>query len=149
MTTWAHFVWLAEQTLDVLTYVWPLTGGLLASWVVLERRAWLRRDGRPRQSLLSIGFQILPATIPIVALALGALFACQNCSRSSLDHGIRHEWAEQVVNGLLIAQLAAASLFIWLARGRRWPTAVMQLLLLWISLSASIVALMSISGDWI
>jgi hypothetical protein len=82
-------------------------------------------------------------------LALGALFACQNCSRSSLDQGIRHEWAEHVVNGLLIAQLGAASLFVWLARGRRWPTAVMQLLLLWISLSASIVALMSISGDWI
>lgn len=82
-------------------------------------------------------------------LALGALFACQNCSPSSLGQGIRHEWAEQVVNGLLLIQLAAASLLIWLARGRRWPTAVLQLLLLWFSLSAGIVATMSISGDWI
>jgi len=148
MNTWAHFIWLAEQALSVLTYVWPLTVGLSASWVVLERRA-LRREGRETVSVRSIGVQILPVIVPIAVLALGALYACQDCSPSALGQGIRHDWALRVVDGLVVTQLAAAPLLVWLARGRRGPVTVLQLLLLWLTLSASFVAVMSISGDWI
>ena len=130
--------------MSILIYVWPLTGGLAAGWALLERRAWLR-GARLRE----LALQVLPAIIPVVMLGFGALFACQDCSPSSLGQGLRHDWAGHVVGGLLVGQIVAAGLLVRRATGRRWSSAVLQSLLFWFSLSASFVATMSISGDWI
>lgn len=145
MESWRHFIWLAEQAWSVFTYFWPLTGGLFVTWLVLERRAWLR-GRRPRGELRGSGLDLLPVIVPIAVLVLGALFACQDCTPSS---GIRHEWAERSVDVLLIVQLVGAAWLVWRASGRRWPTAAWHLLLVCLSLAAGFVATMSISGDWL
>jgi hypothetical protein len=82
-------------------------------------------------------------------LALGTVYACENCSPTSVGQGVRHVWAGHVVDALLYVQVIGSAGLIRLAAGSRFTSSVMQALQLWCTFWASFLAAMSISGDWI
>ncbi len=143
---WAYFQTLFGWALDGVTHLWPVTLVIVAGIVVGVWRAW---DHRPRRALLSVVWQLLFLIIPIVILALGSRYACENCSPGSLGRGVRHYAAMHVVDGLLITQLASSGWVVYRARGRRVLVAAVQVFVLWCTFWASLMAGMSMSGDWL
>lgn len=93
--------------------------------------------------------QFAPACVPIAVLALGAAYACENCSPTSLGRGVRHVWAIHVVDILLLAQLIGSVALVAVARGSRLISVALQAIWLWCSFWASFLGGMSMSGDWI
>ncbi len=93
--------------------------------------------------------QLAPLGIPVAVLAVGAVYACENCSPSALGQGVRHPWAGHVVDALLLLQLVGAIWLVRLALGRRFISSVVQALQLWCAFWAAVLAGMSISGDWL
>jgi hypothetical protein len=143
---WEYFLRLTRWAIDGLAWAWPVTLALLVSLFLTATFA--RRNihvwARPKALL-----QLLPLFIPIVVLVLGSWFACENCSPSSLGQGHRYVWAMRAADGLLALQLVAAVWLVWTASPVRLLSGVFQLLLLWCSLCAALIAGMSISGDWL
>ena len=143
---WSYFQTLFGWALGGITHLWPVTLVIAAGVVVGAWRAW---GQRPRRALLSVAWQLLLLVIPLVILALGAKYACGNCSPSALGQGVRHYTAMRVVDGLLITQLACSGWLVYRARGRRILVAAVQILVLWCTFWASLMAGMSMSGDWL
>ena len=141
-----YFLSLLRQTADGLLYLWPITAGLVclltAGLLLSRRRAAARIRG-------GWWLQFVPFCAPLIVLALGTIYVCENCSPSSLGQGVRHVWALHAVDAVLFAQLAAAITLVWLARGRRWTASLIQMLALWCTFWASFIAGMSIAGDWL
>jgi hypothetical protein len=141
-----YFLWLLPQTEDGLLYFWPITAGLLCLAAVAVLLSFRTAAPRMRGGWL---LQFVPFSAPFIILALGTIYVCENCSPSSLGQGIRHVWALHALDALLFAQLAGAVALVWLATGRRWTAAIIQMLALWCSFWASFIAGMSIAGDWL
>jgi len=137
---------LTRWALDGTVWAWPVSVALLIGLVValvLARRRL--RTFLGRRALV----QLAPAVVPFAVLALGAWFACENCSPSSLGQGRRHVWAMRAADTLLIGQVLAALVLVRVAAPCRWVAAVVQAGFLWFSFWAGFMAGMSMSGDWI
>ena len=146
MSKWAYFIWLFRQAAEALLYAWPITAGLLCLLSVGVLRS---RHGPSYKVRGGWWLQLAPLCIPIFILALGAVYACENCSPSSLGHGVRHVWATYAVDALFLVQLVGAVGLIKLAAGRRFVSSVLQAIQLWCTFWASFLAGMSMSGDWL
>ena len=146
MSKWAYFLWLFRQAADGLLYAWPITAGLLCLLSVAVLRSHHGPSFKVRGGWW---LQLAPCCVAVVVLALGTVYACENCSPSSLGQGMRHVWAIHVVNALLLVQLVSAFGLIRLATGRRFVSSVLQAMQLWCTLWASFLAGMSMSGDWL
>jgi hypothetical protein len=143
---WSHFQTLLGWAVGGLAHLWPVTLVIAAGIAVGVWCAWKQR---PRRALLSVAWQVLLLAIPLAILALGAKYACENCSPSSLGQGVRHQTAMRVVDGLLVLQLACSGWLVYAARRRRILVAAVQILVLWCTFWASLMAGMSMSGDWL
>src|SRR5213592_3054753 len=117
MSKWAYFLWLFRQAADGLLYMWPVTVALCCMLSVAVLRSRSKAKARPRGGWW---LQLTPLGVPIAVLALGTVFACENCSPSSLGQGVRHIWAGHVVDALLLLQLVGAIWLVRLAVGRRF-----------------------------
>lgn len=146
MSKWADFVWLSRQAADGLLYMWPITAALCGMLFIAVLRSFGKPTARPRGGWW---LQFAPLCVAIAMLAFGSVFACENCSPSSLGEGVRHVWAIHAVEGLLVAQLAGAVGLVMLAAGARLVSATLQAIWLWCSFWAYFLAGMSISGDWV
>ena len=146
MSKWAYFLWLSRQAADGLFDMWPITLGLLCLLSV----AVLRSRGTPSAAIRGGWWlQLAPLCVPILTLAIGSFYACENCSPSSLGQGVRHVWAMHAVDALLLLQSIGAVGLIMLAAGRRFVSSVLQAIQLWCTFWASFLAGMSMSGDWL
>ena len=146
MSKWAYFLWLSRQAADGLLFEWPITAGLLCLLPV----AVLSSRGTPSGTMRGGWWlQLAPLCVPIVVLALGALYRCENCSPSSLGQGVRHVWAIYTLDALLLMQLVGAGGLVKLAAERRFVSLVLQAIQLWCTFWASFLAGMSMSGDWL
>jgi hypothetical protein len=126
--------------------MWPITLGLFC----LLGIAIMRSRGTP-SAMVRGGWwlQLAPLCVPIVMLTLGAVYACENCSPSSLGQGVRHVWAIHAVDALLLVQVLGAVGLVKLAAGSRFLSSVLQAIQLWCTFWASFLAGMSMSGDWL
>ena len=146
MSGWPWFLQLAEWAVSGMFAVWPVTVSLLVGATICALLAVRRRQKLPWSRLAT---QVALLLVPVIALALGAAYACQNCSPSALGQGVRHYAALSVVDGLLLLQLVWAAWFVCSTRGFRILAAFIQASLLWCSYWAACMAGMSISGDWL
>ncbi|PYU88217.1 MAG: hypothetical protein DMG08_26330 [Acidobacteria bacterium] len=146
MSKWAYFLWLFRQAADGLLYMWPVTVALCCMLSVAVLRSRSKAKARPRGGWW---LQLTPLGVPIAVLALGTVFACENCSPSSLGQGVRHIWAMHAVDVLLVIHLTGAVGLVMLAEGARLVSSALQAILLWCSFWASFLAGMSMSGDWL
>jgi hypothetical protein len=145
MTTWSYFAWLFRQAADGLLYMWPVTAALVCPLAIGLFR-YLQRSSRiPGGWLL----HVTPLLVPVAILVVGTVYACENCSPSSLGQGVHHVWAGYVIDTLLLVQLAAAVWLIKAAKGARFVASALQVMNLWWTFWASFLAGMSISGDWL
>jgi hypothetical protein len=146
VTTWSYFVWLFRQAADGLLYMWPVTAAL-ACLLGIGLLRYLRQSS-PR---IAGGWllHVTPLLVPVAMFVVGSVFACENCSPSSLGQGVRHVWAGYIIDALLLGQLAATVLLIRAAKGARFVASALQTVNLWCTFWASFVAGMSISGDWL
>ena len=145
MSKWAYFLWLFRQAAEGPLYMWPITLGLLCLLAV----AVVRIRGKSGPLRGGWWLQLAPLCVPILTVMIGAFYACENCSPSSLGQGVRHVWAMHTVDALLLVQVVGAGSLIKLAAGRRFMSSVLQALQLWCTFWASLVAGMSLSGDWL
>ena len=149
MTSWAQWLRFARWSLEFLfvnTLISFMTCALLAwaiaalVWVIVSQR---------KASLTRVPWQVLPVTAPAAILAVGVLYACENCGPSALGLGVRHPGADWALGIILLLQLGAAAGLVYASRGIRSLAIPVQVLLLWWSVWATFVAGMSVSGDWI
>jgi hypothetical protein len=146
MTKWLYFLWLFRQSADGLLYMWPVTAAL-ACLLAIGVLRYLRQSS----PAIAGGWllHVMPLLVPVAILVVGSVFACENCSPSSLGQGVRHVWAGNAIDVLLLIQVVAAVLLIRAAKGARFVASALQAVNLWCTFWASLVAGMSISGDWI
>jgi len=143
---WREFESISRGALDFMGWAWPVTAillGAVVASVVIETRRYRRWPSF--QPL----WQIVVALNPLAILAVGTVWACENCSRFSDGQGIHHVWGGPVITILVVAQLAAAGWFVNRARASRLCVGTLQALLFWVTLSACFLAGMSVSGDWL
>jgi hypothetical protein len=143
---WDRFLLFSRWALDGLLWAWPVTlilvCGVAGGLVLATRR------GGPIV-WRSFAAQVLLLLVPVATLVLGSVYACENCSPSSLGQGVRHYAALRVVNVLFVLQLAWAGWFVYSSRGARIVALFWQALFVWCTLCAGFIAGMSISGDWL
>lgn len=146
MIRWRYFLSLTRQVVDGIGWAWPISLFLLLGLAaaVLQKRGDLRACLRP-----GCAWQLVVILNPIAILFLGAAYACENCSPSSLGLGVRHVWAMRLADALLVAQLFAVAWWVWRGKPCRLFTAALHLLFLWCTLWAALIAGMSMSGDWL
>ena len=145
---WSYFIWLSHQAADGMLYMWPLTAVLVCLLVIGLVRARFGRQPLPRVRggwLL----QVTPLFVPLAVLVVGTVYACENCSPSSLGERVRHVWAGYAIDVLLLVQPIAAAWFVKLAKGARLVSFALQALSLWSTFWSSFLAGMSISGNWL
>jgi hypothetical protein len=146
MDKWRYFVWLSRQTVHGMLWAWPVSAVLIGAAVVSIGIAVRRGRGWPSFGpAWQLAFTLNPAAI----LAIGTIWACENCSPSSLGQGVRHFWAMRAVDVLSFTQLFAAAWWVWRAATWRLCVATVHALLLWATFWASFLAGMSLSGDWL
>ena len=137
-----YFWWLARQAAGGLLVVWPVTLGILV-WIAFGIRTFVSKSNPlPLSNWL---LQLVPIVFPLCILALGAVFACPNCT--PFFH--RRHWAGYAVDALTFGQLVSAVWLVNRTRGARSLSSALQALFLWYSLWAGFISGMSISGDWI
>jgi hypothetical protein len=149
MTSWAQWLRFARWSLEFLfvnTLISVMTCGLLA-WAIAAL-VWVIVS-QPKASLFKMPWQVLPITAPAAILAVGVLYACENCGPSALGRGVRQPGADFALVIILLLQLGAAAGLVYASRGIRSLAVPVQVLLLWWSVWAAFVAGMSVSGDWI
>lgn len=146
MSTWSYCLWLFRQAADGLRFLWPITAALVGMLAVAVIRARQRPSTRIRGGW---SLQLAPLVVPIAILAVGAAYACEQCSPSSLGQGVRHVWPGYFVDALLFAHVIAVVWLIRLANGWRFVSSSLQAIGLWCTFWASFLAGMSISGDWL
>ena len=145
MTFWQHCIWLGEVALEVSPLVLPVAFVFLLAG--LGGQHWAGRlsaTGAWPWSVTAAQFLVAPAIV-----ALGVLGACENCSPASLSQGVRHPWTSTAGDALLLAQVVGAVVVLFKYPGERGAAVLFQSVLLWLSLSASFAAGMSISGTWL
>jgi hypothetical protein len=147
MEKWRYFVQLSRQMVDgMLLWAWPVSAVLIGAVVVSIGIAVRRGRGRPP---FRPTWQLVFIVNPAVILAVGTIWACENCSPPSLGERVRHVWAMRAVDVLFFTQVFAAVWWVWRdATWRLWVASV-HALLLWATWFAAIVAGMSVSGDWL
>ena len=148
MDKWHWFLWLSQQAVSGMQALWPVSAVLIGAVVVSIGIGVRRGCGWPPpfRPAWQLAFTLNPPAI----LAVGAVWACENCSPSSLGYGVRHVWAVHAVDALFFTQLLAAGWWAWRAAStyRLWVASV-HALLLWATWFAATVAEMSVSGDWL
>ena len=143
---WSYFLTLLREAIDGLVWAWPVTAALLVGVVALVCQAARQR---PRLPLLPMVWQIALLGVPLLTLALGVRYRCENCSPGALGQGVRHRAAMHVADALFVAQVAWAIWFVYASARRRLLAAFVQALLLWCTFWAGLMAGMSMSGDWL
>jgi hypothetical protein len=146
MRNWEYFAGLARMAAGGLAWAWPVTAVLVL--LVVGVAVWSRRELNALFRLRAL-WQLLPLGVPVAVLALGTLYACGNCSPSSLGQGQRHVWAMRAADALLVAQLLGATMLVKLGSPLRALAASLQLFLVWCSFWAGFMAGMSMSEDWL
>ena len=148
MTRWRNFLWLTRQAADTLVVIWPVTA-CLAVWLVMGiKSAVTQPRSRPQGGWL---LQLVPITIPLLLLVLGAVFVCDYCNTAE-HHTVRDHWAGRAVDALMLVHFAGALWLVriaWLNASSRVLSTALQMSVLWCSWWAGFLASMSISGDWI
>lgn len=145
MSAWPTFWTLSRFSAEGLFWVWPISVALGVGAIVGVVRAIARRQ-RPRGGWL---VQAVPVVVPIIILAVGAVFACESCTPPGAPGAIHHVWAGWMVNVLSLLHVVVAVLLVTSAPGVRVASALLQAALIWGSFWAGLTASMSISGDWL
>ncbi len=129
----SYIGWLAGQAVGGLTYIWPVTLGLVC--LLAGSVFWDRSRARLRFSL-RLFYLLLPSLGTLLILVLGSLFERQP-TMVYLPYA-----------GFGVAVVLA--IFAGVILKRDWMTAVsVSLCLLWYSCWCWFVSVMSITGDWL
>ncbi len=133
MNTFEYAVWLGEQTLCFLIFLWPVSFALLAFiavsgyWTFEHQKQSLRRQ--------HLGLLFPAASVPLAWL-VGSVFVKQP----------RYESLLLIILSLLI--VFSICILVALRRARLFALSVL-LWILWCAFWSSAVAAMSITDDWL
>jgi hypothetical protein len=112
MRYWEDFTYHAEQAAEGIIVMWPVTAVLIL--LLLAAAIWSRSNLNALFRLRTL-WQLLPLIVPAAVLAIGTLYACENCARGNSGQGHYYVWAMRTTNALIIAQLLGTALLVKLA----------------------------------
>ena len=137
-----YFMWLTSMTTSLFFYAWPITLTLVAltgfCWF-----NWAKATAKPK---LNWGWLLGVCSIALIILLYGTLHrAGKNWKPRPYS-----ELASYIVSGFLITQLCLSGMVIHRSnRGARLVSISVLVWGLYLSLSASFITLMSVSGQWL
>ena len=135
----SHALWLAAQAGDVLDYYWPITLGsaaVLALGVALAVRR--------HRSIAFARIWLVPlATGPVLLVLLGTLLERSAEGTRGLHPAVLTVWAVALLNIPLVCYLAYRS------RSNLMFAIGAAVSSLWLTASAWVPAVMSVTGDWL
>jgi hypothetical protein len=139
-----YFLALAHEVALGMTYFWPLTLLLAACWVtafVITPRV----PARGRWRLLALGC-LPPVAFPVAILAVGAAFPADPPWVMGVD---APALPDHLITALLLVQLPLALLAIRRWQGQQPAVAASWVCCGYVSLGASFVSTMSVTGVWL
>jgi len=141
MSTVNYFIWLADQALSGMLYIWPVSLAVLIAFVIalVLNNPFRKKHVDVRLSLLWI-----PLALTISILLSGTLLQNELQGASKVS-----EWPMYLILGLYIAHIPLNGYLIYSLRGFRLVASATTALQVYISFWALFVAGMAISGDWL
>jgi hypothetical protein len=143
MSTLQYYRWLATQAWESL-FLSPVLGAITLTLSVAVGIAFftsgtnLTSEGRRRALLVALTL----AWFPVLTLGVGSVYRFNDI----LPRPAAPYW---LLLGLFLVQIGASVFLTFACQGQRWYTAAMSTWVLWFSIWAMWVSLMSVTGDWI
>jgi len=136
MTPLEQYLWLSKQALSGALFCWPVTAAIAAA---IALTVW------KSLATVTVGRALLLLT-PFVAPLL--LLLCGTVMEHSDHHREAPMWPCLLVYAVFFGNFLCAAFVVWRTPGHRRLAVAGSALALWLTLWATFVSAMSVSGDW-
>ena len=135
-----NFFWLAEQTLQVLLFLWPVSCGLLVFITITSVRRFPFTPSEFRTKYLTV---FSPFILSILLLVVGDLLAYNRETYEAPMLGVI------LTNFVFWLHVPVSFAVIYSLKGHRWFAASVELLAFWTGMAAVFIAGMAVTGKWL